>query len=87
MSAANGNSLHSLVGKRVHLINPSGYPRYGGTVRGHWAPFRGSRVYDDWADIDWDHKVHPCTNPMEIKHLRLANARNQGQTPQGESHE
>jgi len=58
-------------GKRVYLNNPEGYPRYAGTVRGHFEAFKGSGVYYDWADIDWDHKSHPCTNPIEIQHLRF----------------
>ena len=66
-------SVDALVGKRVFLNNPNGYLNYIGTVRGRWEPFKGSSVYDEWADIDWDIKVRPCTNPMEIKHLRLAN--------------
>ena len=63
-----------LIGKRVLLINPGGYSGYAGTVRGRYAPLKGSTVYDEWADIDWDTKVHPCTNPIEVKHLRLINA-------------
>lgn len=65
-------SVDELVGKRVFLINPGGYSRYAGTVLGRVKNLEGSTLYDDWADIDWDCKVHPCTTPMEIKHLRIA---------------
>lgn len=64
--------INELIGKRVFLVNPGGYPAYAGTVRGRWKPFEGSTVYDEWADVDWDVKVHPCTTPIETKHLVLA---------------
>jgi len=53
---------------RVILNNPGGYNNYQGTVK---------RVFSignqEWADIEWDMPVHPCTTPMETRHLILVN--------------
>lgn len=60
-------------GDRVIYHNPGGYDKYAGTVTRvfEWGKDRW------WADINWDLPVHPCTTPMEIKHLILVNAENQ----------
>lgn len=56
---------------RVILNNPNGYNNYQGTVK---------RVFmwgnQEWADIEWDVPIHPCTTPMETKHLIPANTEN-----------
>jgi hypothetical protein len=55
---------------RVILDNPGGYNNYQGTVK---------RVFSvgnqEWADIEWDMPIHPCTTPMETRHLIPANAK------------
>lgn len=52
----------------VILRNPGGYNNYHGTIK---------RVFmwgnQEWADIDWDIPVPPCTSPMQTEHLILAN--------------
>ena len=54
------------INQRVVLNNPDpdGYDNYQGTV---------THVYmignQEWAKIDWDCSIHPCTTPMETKHL------------------
>ena len=49
---------------RVIYRNPGGYDNYQGTVK---------RVFmwgdQEWADIKWDLPYHPCTTPMETRHL------------------
>ena len=60
-----------LIGKRVFLVNPKGYPGYRGIVRSRCERLKGSVLYDDWVEIDWEWPGVPCTTPMEIKHLTL----------------
>jgi hypothetical protein len=62
-------------GDRVRLINKGGYNNYQGTVtkvqmHGNSGP---------WADIKWDMPHHPCTTPMETKHLEVV--MNEGEHP------
>ena len=53
-----------LSGIRVVLNNPSGFRGYKGTVKKVFAI--GTQ---EWADVDWDTPVHPCTTPIETRHL------------------
>ena len=67
-SDAPGCLVHRLV--RVILDNPGGYNNYQGIV---------TRVFSignqEWADIEWDMPIHPCTTPMETRHLIPANVK------------
>ena len=56
--------LDFLSGIRVVLNNPSGFRGYKGTVKKVFAI--GTQ---EWADVDWDTPVHPCTTPIETRHL------------------
>jgi hypothetical protein len=52
-------------GTIVEYINPLGYNHYRGVVE------RVNLVGgEEWVHVNWDIKVHPCTTPMLIKHLR-----------------
>lgn len=51
---------------RVILNNPGGYNGYEGTV---CRVFKSGGVGDEWADILWDIPHHPCTSPMQTRHL------------------
>lgn len=62
--------IHSddpLTGKEVHLINPGGYDKYRGVVENVF--LWGN---EKWADVDWEISVHPCTSPIQVEHLILA---------------
>jgi len=53
-----------LSGIRVVLNNPSGYRGYKGTVE---------KVFpigtQEWAFVDWDTPVYPCSKLIETRHL------------------
>jgi len=60
----NGETKNSPRLNRVTFNNPQGCRDYQGTVK---------RIFkvgnQEWADINWDIPVHPCTTPMQTKHL------------------
>jgi hypothetical protein len=55
-------------GTVVELINPSGYHHYSGVVL---RTYHYGAAGDEWAEVDWEVKGHPCTSPIQTKHLRV----------------
>lgn len=69
-------STHEVkAGDRVRLINKGGYDNYQGTV----TKIQMHGKSGPWADIKWDMPHHPCTTPMETKHLEVV--MNEGDHP------
>lgn len=59
-------------GDRIILNNPGGYPYRGTLIVKAWPE---NPAISDWWEIDWDVKSHPCTSPMQEKHLILLSLR------------
>lgn len=72
-------STHEVkAGDRVRLINKGGYNNYQGTV----TKIQMHGKSGPWADIKWDMPHHPCTTPMETKHLEVVVTEGQHPLPQ-----
>ena len=61
--------VKNLIGKRVRLINPGGYDKYEGSIIDS-NPFNLKKE-NEWVDVKWDISFHPCTTPIELKHLQI----------------